>query len=43
MEIPMRVISPNAKLDRLKGDGWQFITGEVKNVNPELEKLKDLL
>ena len=43
MEIPMRVVSPNAKLDKLSGDGWQFVTGEVKNVNPELEKLKDLL
>ena len=43
MEIPMRVISPNAKLDNLKGDGWRFVTDEVKSVNPELEKLKDLL
>lgn len=43
MEIPMRVVGPNAKLDKLKGDGWQFVTGEVNNVNPELEKLKDLL
>ena len=43
MEIPMRVVSPNAKLEKLEGDGWQFVTGEVKSVNPELEKLKDLL
>ena len=43
MEIPMRVVSPNAKLDNLKGDGWRFVTDEVKSVNPELEKLKDLL
>ncbi len=43
MEIPMRVVSPNAKLDSLKGDGWRFVTDEVKSVNPELEKLKDLL
>ena len=43
MEIPMRVVSPNAKLDRLKGDGWQFVTEEINSVNPELEKLKDLL
>ena len=43
MEIPMRVVSPNAKLDKLKGDGWQFVTEEVSRVNPELEKLKDLL
>ena len=43
MEIPMRVVSPGAKLYKLKGEGWQFVTGEVKKVNPELEKLKDLL
>lgn len=43
MEIPMRVVSPNAKLDNLKGDGWRFVTDEVKSLNPELEKLKDLL
>ena len=43
MEIPMRVVSPDANLDKLKGEGWQFVTGEVRNVNPELEKLKDLL
>ena len=43
MEIPMRVVSPNAKLDNLKGDGWRFVTDEVKSVNPELEKLEELL
>ena len=43
MEIPMRVVSPNAKPEKLKGDGWQFVTEPKGNVNPELEKLKDLL
>lgn len=43
MEIPTRVVSPNAKLDNLEGDGWRFVTDEVKSVNPELEKLKELL
>ena len=43
MEIPMRVVSPSAKLEKLNGDGWRFVTDDVKNVNPELEKLKDLL
>ena len=43
MEIPMRVVSPNAKPEKLKGDGWQFVTEQKGNVNPELEKLKDLL
>ena len=43
MEIPMRVVSPNAKPEKLKGDGWQFVTEQKDNVNPELEKLKELL
>lgn len=43
MEIPMRVVSLNAKPEKLKGEGWQFITEQKGNVNPELEKLKDLL
>ena len=43
MEIPMRVVSPNAKPEKLKGEGWQFITEQKGNVNPELEKLKELL
>ena len=43
MEIPMRVVSPNAKPEKLKGEGWQFVTEPKGNVNPELEKLKDLL
>jgi uncharacterized protein len=43
MEIPMKVVSPNAKLEKLKGEGWQFVTEQKGNVNPELEKLKDLL
>lgn len=44
MEIPMRVVSENAKPEKLKGEGWQFITETTKDkVNPELEKLKELL
>ena len=44
MEIPMRVVSPDAEIDSLEGDGWRFVTeGEHNSVNPELEKLKDLL
>ena len=43
MEIPMKVVSPNAKPEKLKGNGWQFVTEQKGNVNPELEKLKDLL
>jgi len=43
MEIPMRVVSPDADITNLKGDGWRVITDEDRNVNSELSKLEDLL
>ena len=43
MEIPMRVVSPDADITKLKGDGWRVITDEEDNVNPELSKLEELL
>lgn len=43
MEIPMRVVAPDAKITNMSGDGWRFITDEEDNVNSELSKLKDLL
>lgn len=43
MEIPSKVVSPDAKDVKLKGNGWRFITGDEKEDNPELEKLKELL
>ena len=43
MEIPMRVVSEDAHDVELKGDGWRLITGEEKEENSELSKLKDLL
>lgn len=44
MEIPMKVVSENAKPEKLKGEGWQFITETTTTkINPELEKLKELL
>ena len=43
MEIPMRIVSPNLDDVITEGDGWQLIDEEVhSNVNPELQKLKDL-
>ena len=41
----MRVVSDEAKNLSLHGDGWELITDEKpkKVMNPELEKLKDLL
>ncbi len=43
MEIPMRVVSPDADITKMKGDGWRVITDEEENVNSELSKLQDLL
>ena len=43
MEIPMRVVSPDADITNLKGDGWRVITDEDKIENSELSKLEDLL
>ena len=43
MEIPMRVISPNAKNMQTKGDGWELITDNNEKGNKSLSQLKDLL
>ena len=45
MEIPMKVVSDDAKDLTLEGDGWKLITEieESTEINPELQKLKDLL
>lgn len=45
MEIPMKVVSDEAKDVRLEGNGWKLITEkeEDEEINPELAKLKDLL
>ena len=42
MEIPMKVVSPDASLEKTEGDGWKLITEDSASVNPELAKLKDL-
>ncbi len=43
MEIPMRIVSSDLDDVITEGDGWQLIDEEVhSNVNPELQKLKDL-
>lgn len=45
MEIPLRVVSEEAQDVSLHGDGWRLITEKEDHleVNPELQKLKDLL
>lgn len=44
MEIPMRVISEDASLETISGDGWRVITDqeESADLNPALQQLKDL-
>ena len=43
MEIPMKVISPNAKNMKTKGEGWELITDSEEKGNHSLAKLKDLV
>ena len=45
MEIPMKVVSEEIDDVKTSGNGWRLITDEEnsKDINPELEKLKDLL
>jgi len=43
MEMPMKVTSPKVKDIKMSGDGWKFVTEEKTEINPELEKLKDLI
>lgn len=42
MEVPLKVTSSNPII-KTSGEGWRLITEEEKRVNPELEKLKELL
>ena len=47
MEIPMHIVNEDIHDVKLSGDGWRVITEEEdddsESVNPELQKLKDLL
>jgi len=43
MEIPIKVVSEDLGDIKTKGDGWELVTGEKENVNPELAKLSELL
>ena len=42
MEIPMRVVSPDAEGVKLSGDGWKLVTNEEEKNNP-LSELMDML
>ena len=46
MEIPMHIVNEDIHDVKLSGDGWRVITeveDDSESVNPELQKLKDLL
>ena len=43
MEIPIKVVNPNAKNMKTKGEGWELITDGEEKANNSLAKLKDLL
>ena len=42
MEIPMRVVSPDAENIKLSGNGWKLVTDEDNKNNP-LSELMDML
>lgn len=43
MEIPMRVVSEDAKDYQISGDGWNFTTEENEKTSSPFDELKDLL
>ncbi len=45
MDVPLRVLHPDAKEESLEGDGWRLITEDDKKevIDPRLAKLKDYI
>lgn len=45
VDVPLRVLAPDAKDEPIKGDGWRLITEETneEKVDPRLAKLKDYI
>lgn len=43
VDVPLRVLAPDAKEEPIKGDGWCLITEDDKKeeIDPRLSKLKD--
>lgn len=43
VDVPLRVLAPDAKEEPIKGDGWRLITEDDKKeeIDPRLSKLKD--
>ena len=45
VDVPLRVLAPDAKEEPIKGDGWRLITEESneEEIDPRLAKLKDYI
>ena len=45
VDVPLRVLHPDAKEESLEGDGWRLITEDEKKevIDPRLAKLKDYI
>ena len=43
MEIPIRIVNPDAEDIEIRGDGWELITDSENKGHNSLAKLKDLL
>ncbi len=43
MEIPLRIVSDDLSDVKTSGEGWKLVDEKEKSINPELEKLKNLL
>lgn len=45
VDVPLRVLAPDAKDEPIEGDGWRLITEETneEKVDPRLAKLKDYI
>lgn len=45
VDVPLRVLAPDAKEESLEGDGWRLITqdDDKEEIDPRLAKLKDYI
>ena len=45
VDVPLRVLAPDAKEESLEGDGWRLITEDTNEeaIDPRLAKLKDYI
>ena len=45
VDVPLRVLAPDAEFKNVLGDGWRLITEESneEKIDPRLAKLKDYI